>query len=251
MQTAELMQIALKSGEIMLTSGAEIYRVEETIIRICNSYHTTCESFVLPTGIFISIRDGNGETKTTFKRIQQRTIDLDRIDRVNTFSRSLAASLLDYETASECLANIEAGKAYSLPVRLAAASVASFVFTLLFKGSFYDGLAAIPIGLLVYITKESFSRKGFFQFFELFIAGLAAGFLSIAAVRLFPDLNEYKIIIGSVMLFLPGMAITNGIKDAFYGDLVASFTRLGEAFLIAAAVAAGVAISLSIGMKWW
>jgi uncharacterized membrane protein YjjP (DUF1212 family) len=79
---------------------------------------------------------------------------------------------------------------------------------------------------------------------------LAAGFLSIAAVRLFPDLNEYKIIIGSVMLYLPGLAMTNGIKDAFYGDLVASFTRIGEAFLIAVAVAAGVAISLSISLNW-
>lgn len=250
MQTAELMEIALKAGEIMLTSGAEIYRVEETIIRICSSYHVHCESFVLPTGIFISIRNEEGCMHTAFKRIRQRTVDLSKIDRVNTFSRSLKNYQLNSEAAAEQLADIESGKKYSLLVRLAATAVASFVFTMLFRGSYYDGITAAMIGLLVNFMKEGLSKKGFFQFFELFSAGLAAGFLSIAAVRLFPTLNMYKIIIGSVMLFLPGVAITNGIKDAFYGDLVASFTRLGEAFLIAVAVAAGVGISISIGMYW-
>lgn len=250
MLTTELMEIVLKAGEIMLTSGAEIYRVEETIIRICSSYSIRCESFVLPTGIFISIRDHDGSMQTAFKRIRQRTVDLNRIDRVNSFSRSLKEAQLSYETAMKSLTDIESGRQYALPVKLAAASVGSFVFTLLFKGSYYDGFTAAIIGLLVYIMKEGLSKKGFFQFFELFSAGLFAGFLSVAAVWLFPSLNAYKIIIGSVMLYLPGVAITNGIKDAFYGDLVASFTRLGEAFLIAAAVAAGVGISLSIGMNW-
>lgn len=250
MQTAELMGIALKAGEIMLTSGAEIYRVEETINRICSSYGTECESFVLPTGIFISIRNEDASMQTAFKRIRQRTVDLNRIDRVNTFSRSLKDARLSREDAVKQLAAIESGKQHSFPARLVAAAVASFVFAMLFQGTWSDSLAAAVVGLLVYIMKEGFSKKGFFQFFELFSAGLVAGFLSIATVRLFPGLNEYKIIIGSVMLYLPGMAMTNSIKDAFYGDLVASFTRMGEAFLIAAAVAAGVAISLAISMNW-
>ncbi len=250
MQTAELMEIALKAGEIILTSGAEIYRVEETIIRICSSYGVKCESFVLPTGIFISIRDEQGIMQTAFKRIRQRTVDLNRIDRINSFSRNLKENRLNYEEAARQLSDIEAGRQYSLPVRFAAAVVASFVFTMLFQGSLFEGAAAAVVGSLVYIMKEGLGKKGFFQFFELFSAGLAAGFLSTVAVRLFPGLNEYKIIIGSVMLYLPGMAMTNSIKDAFYGDLVASFTRMGEAFLIAAAVAAGVAISLAISMNW-
>jgi len=250
MQTTELMEVVLKAGEIMLTSGAEIYRVEETIILICGSYHIQCESFVLPTGIFISVRDEEGCMQTAFKRIRQRTFDLSRIDRVNTFSRCLKDSTLNYETAIKQLTDIESGKQYSLVVRLIAAAIGSLVFTMLFKGSYYDGIAAATIGALVYIMKEGLSKKGFFQFFELFSVGLVAGFLSIAAIRLYPMLNEYKIIIGSVILYLPGVAITNGIKDAFYGDLVASFTRLGEAFLIAAALAAGVGISLTIVMNW-
>lgn len=250
MQTNELLEIVLKAGEIMLTSGAEIYRVEDTMVRISNSCHAECESFVLPTGIFISVRNREGCMQTAFKRIRQRSFDLNKIDRVNTFSRSLTNATPDYETAIKELTDIESGRQYGLPVRLMAAAAGAFVFTMLFRGSYYDGMAAAVIGVVVYMMKEGLSRKGIFQFFELFSAGLVAGFLSIGAIRLFPALNEFKIIIGSVMIYLPGVAITNGIKDAFYGDLIASFTRLGEAFLVAAALAAGVGISLTVGMNW-
>ena len=251
MQTTEMMEIALKAGEIMLTSGAEIYRVEETITRVCSSYQVQCESFVLPTGIFISVRDGEGCMNTSFKRIRQRTVDLNRIEKVNTFSRSLVHSQLSYEMAKTQLEEIMAAGHHSMLVSSIAAAVGSFVFAVLFRGSYYDGLAAAVVGFLLYLMRDRLSKKGFFQFFELFSSGLAAGFLSIVAVRLFPVLNEYKIIIGAVMLYLPGVAITNGIKDAFYGDLVASFTRMGEAFLTAVAVAVGVAISVTIGINWW
>lgn len=251
MQISELMEIVMKAGEIMLTSGAEIYRVEETIVRICNSYHVQSESFVLPTGIFVSARDENGCMQTAFKRIRLRTYDLNRIDRVNTFSRGLRENLPDCKTAAKALYDIENGGRHALSLRLLAAAAGSFVFAVLFNGTFYDGIAAAVIGTAIYLLGEILSRKGFFPFFELFAAGMAAGFLSLAAVRIFPALNEYRIIIGSVILLLPGMAITNGIKDALYGDLVSSFTRLGEAFMVAVALAAGVVLSVTIGINWW
>lgn len=250
MQKAGLMEIVLKAGEIMLTSGAEIYRVEETITRICDSYNLPCESFVLPTGVFVSFRNEDGSIQTAFKRIKQRTINLNRIDKVNTFSRSLKNKKLSYENAMAQLSGIESGKQYSLPARIAAAAVGSFVFALLFRGTYYDGIAAATIGIIVYIIREIIAGKELFQFFELFASGLVAGFLSLAAIHIYPYLNEFIIIVASVMLYLPGMAITNGIKDALYGDLIASFTRLGEAFLVAVALAAGVVISLSIGANW-
>jgi len=49
----EIMDIALRTGKILLTSGAEIYRVEDTITRVCESYGVKCENFVLPTGFCI------------------------------------------------------------------------------------------------------------------------------------------------------------------------------------------------------
>ena len=251
MKTGEVMEIALRAGEILLKSGAEIYRVEDTIKWICNSYNVKCESFVLPTGIFISAKNsGDSAPYTSVKRIKQRTVDLHRINLINRFSRQLNARTLSYEEALKELERIEAVKPYSFIARLAAAGAASFVFTLLFRGSVYEGLVSIFIGLLIFSLKELLSKTGFFQFFELFVSGLAAGAAGIFAVWLFPEFHLFKIIIGSIMIFLPGVAITNGIKDALYGDIVASISRLGEAAFVAAAVGAGVGIALSVGLNW-
>ncbi len=251
MKTGELMEIALKAGEILLRSGAEIYRVEDTVRWICKSFDSACESFVLPTGIFVSLKDNTGLVPvTSVKRISQRTVDLHRIDRVNRFSRKLHQKPLSYREAMEELKDIEEEKPHSFPARWMIAGIASFVFTMLFQGSFYEGLASFFIGLVIFYARELLSRTGLFQFFELFVSGLLAGTLAVLSVLLFPEFHLFRIIIGSIMIFLPGVAITNSIRDALYGDIVASISRLGEALFTAAALGAGVGIAVSLGLQW-
>lgn len=249
MKTREITDIALKAGEILLTSGAEIYRVEETIIRICKSYGVKCETFVLPTGIFISTTGQEKETISLTKRIKERTVDLHRIESVNTFSRSLQHHPVTYAQADEILENIKKTGPFNYAIRLAAAAAAAFVFTLLFEGGVSEGMAALFIGVIIYVLKEKISQIGFFQFFEFFISGMTAGGMSLIATSVFSGLNIYKIIIGSIIILLPGVAITNGIKDALHGDIVSSLARLGEAFFIVTALGAGVGIVLSIGLR--
>lgn len=251
MKNEELMEVALKAGEILLTSGAEIYRVEDTIRHICSSYGVVCESFVLPTGIFISIKDNTGMAPlSSMKRIVQRTVDLNRIDTVNSFSRRLSMEPMTYKEAMDELNSIEKQVQYPFVLRLVAAGAAAFVFTLLFRGNLSEGLVSLCIGPVIYSSRELLSKTGLFQFFELLVSGLIAGVLAVLAVLLFPDFRLFKIIIGSIMIFLPGVAITNSIKDALYGDIVASISRLGEALFTAAALGAGVGIAVSLGLSW-
>ncbi|HOQ07619.1 MAG TPA: threonine/serine exporter family protein [Clostridiales bacterium] len=246
MRLADLMNVALKAGEIMLRSGAEIYRVEETIVRICESYEVQCESFVLPTGIFISLADGEGGTNTAFRRIRDRKVDLTGIDRVNSLSRRIQKTRPDFGIVLRELKEIENTAKHGFPVRLTATGLGSFAFTLHFNGSLYDSLAALVIGCISYSAREILTRKGLFLFLENLLAGLITGFLSTAAVDLFPELDGYRIIIGSVLMYLPGVSITNSIKDALYGDLVASTTRLAEAILLVTVLAAGIGVALVI-----
>jgi uncharacterized membrane protein YjjP (DUF1212 family) len=177
-------------------------------------------------------------------------VDLDRIDAVNTFSRKLKDVKLPYADAIEELERIAGRKVYGFPLRIGVAGLAAFIFALLFEGSIGDGIAAFFIGAAIYVVKEVLARKDLFYFFELFVAGLAAGAASSFAVWLFPQLNIYKIIIGAIMMFLPGVAITNSIKDILYGDIVASITRMGEAAYSVAAVGTGVGIAISVFLSW-
>lgn len=250
MTVRELIDVAHKAGEILLCSGAEIYRVEDTVTRIFRAYGAESECFVLLTGIFISSRDETGETVTMIKRIKGHSFDLKRIELVNEFSRSLQGNQLEYAEALAALRKIEESPKYSFLVRIAAAGITAFVYALLFKGGVAEGLIALLISMVIYLIRDRIGRLGVFQFFEFFVSGLIAGTLSIIALKFVPDVSIYKIIVGAVMILVPGVALTNGIKDALYGDTVSSLYRLAEAVFISIAVGSGVGIMLSIGMRW-
>lgn len=250
MSLHETAEIAMKAGEILLSSGAEIYRVEETIIRICKSFDIKCETVVLPTGIFLTAEDAALNTVSMTKRIKYRTVDLHKIELLNDFSRNLADGRTGCTEALEQLVSIGDTRSYAFILRLMASGIAGFVFTMLFRGSYFDGVASFAAGMLMAALKELIARFGFFQFFELFICGVASGFTGICAVIAFPSLDLYKIIIGTITIFLPGVAITNGIKDALHGDLISSLGRLGEAVFIVTAIGAGVGLAISIGLRW-
>lgn len=250
MNIRKLTDVALKTGEILLCSGAEIYRVEETIIRVFKSYGVNAECFVILSGIFITAHGENGNNITLVKRIKGHNFDLKKIELVNSFSRSLENNPLSYTEAIEILNNIEETNSYALSLSVVSAGLMAFVYALLFNGNIGDGTAAFFISMVNYYVKAKISEIGFFQFFEFFISGIIIGGLTVISAKLFPVLDMYKVIIGAVMIVVPGMALTTGIKDALYGDIVSSLYRLAEAAFIAAAVGSGVAIMLSIGLRY-
>lgn len=250
MDTHQIVNIALKAGELLLKSGAEIYRVEDTIARICKSYGLECETFVLPTGIFISASNTSKNEVVSFtKRIRARTVNLQTIEMINIFSRSLENSVLNYDEALAKLGEIQNLLVYKNWQRLLASSIASFCFTLLIRGSVYDGMAAFASGMLLFLLRYMMGRAGMFMFFDYFLSGTVAGIFAFVVQGFVPALDVYKIIIGSIMMLLPGVAITNSIKDALYGDLVASVARLGEALLMVSALGAGVGFGITLLME--
>ncbi len=102
--------LAIRAGEIMMKNGAEIYRVEEVITRICHACGVPyVEVFATPTGIFASIGTGgaDGETETYIKSISSRTTDLNKISRVNSFSRRFTTTDLSVEDGMKELTEID------------------------------------------------------------------------------------------------------------------------------------------------
>lgn len=249
MDVMQLSKIALRAGEILLVSGAEIYRVEDTVRRICKSYKVESDCFVMPSGIFLTLYGPGNEPVTLIRRVRIRTLDLGRIEMINSFSRRVKQKQLSFEEASEELNNVIKSKRYGYLKRLAAAAVTALVFTLLFKGTAWDALAAALIGIIIYIINEQIIKTGVFQYFDFFVSGLIAGAGSLLATRTFQGLNVYKIIIGAIMILVPGVAITNAIKDALNGDIASSTLRMAEAIFIAVAIGAGVSTALYLGLR--
>lgn len=250
MEVKKVVDIALTAGEILIVNGAETYRVEETIQKICESYNIKCECISLATGIFISAQDENNELVSSLKRIKQRRVDLYRIELINSFSREITESPIGYEEAMIRLKEIEDAPYFSFRVRLFAACMTSFIYTLFFKGTVLDSLIAIIIGGLIYVLLEKISQVGIFQFFEFYISGFVIGGASLLAGKISPNIDKNNVIVGAIMILLPGVALTNGIKDILYGDFTSGIAKFGEAMLTITAVGAGIGTALALGLKW-
>ena len=113
-------------------------------------------------------------------------------------------------------------------------------FAVFFGGSLWDGLLAGVIAVLVFWMERClapFCMNGVeFQF----IASFCCGISTLLFCRIGPQLHADKILIGIIMLLIPGIMLTNSIRDILLGDIISGSLRLVEAILMAAVLALGM-----------
>jgi uncharacterized membrane protein YjjP (DUF1212 family) len=250
MEARKVAEIATCAAEILLSNGAEAYRVEETIKKICSSYGLDSDCISNSTGVYISVIEQDGEMVTSVKRIRQRNVDLHRIERINSFSRDLIDNPLSYEEAKKALNDIYNAPHFSLGIRLFAACMTAFIYTLFFNGAIIDALISAFISIGIFIMLEFTSKVGSFQFLEYYFSGFLMGGIALLLKIFIPGMDKDSVITGAIIVLLPGVSLTNGIKDILYGDFVSGFAKFSEAILIIIAMGVGIATSLSLLMKW-
>ena len=234
----------LLAGRIMMESGAETYRVEDTMIRMAVSQNmVNSHCFVTPTGIMFSPSE---ELATRFVRINNRSTDLERVALVNSVSRNLVSGEYTLQQAyDEMLIIDQTNYRSSIWVQTLAASVASACFFILLGGSWINLPFAFVIGGIGFIIVEKILEETRVKIFAEFIGAFVIGILASLAVYSGIATNLDTLIIGSIMPLVPGLLITNAVRDLMAGHFVSGLSKGAEAFLTAFAIGAGIAIVIS------
>lgn len=245
----QTLRLAVEAGEIMMKSGAEIYRVEETIYRICKACGVdNVEVFAMPTGIFVTLdNDISGDSVSTYiRRIRSGETDLNKISLVNQFSREFTTTDMTIEEGIARLQEIDGKKRYHLLLRMLAAGVCAACFSVIFGGNATDFCVAFVTGVICY-TLSRFLQKYDINFFIIGLCCCAlAAFIALVFSATIPGAGYRAIISGTIMLFVPGVPITNSIRDFLSGDMLAGLARMIEAILTAVSLAAGAGIVLKL-----
>lgn len=244
--TYEIMEVCLLAGKIMLQSGGETYRVEDTMMRMAAAFGIeNSHSYVTPTGIIFSA-EGTEPTKTKLIRISTRSTDLKKVAMVNSISRRITSGELNLESALTLLKELDAlNVTFPFMVQVAAASIASGCFMIMFMGEWIDFIPAMLTGGVGYFSFLYFHRYIHVKFFSEFLASFIIGLLSFFLVRIGAGQQLDKIIIGSVMTLVPGLLVTNAVRDLMAGHLVSGLSKGAEALLTAFAIGSGIAVVLS------
>lgn len=251
MNYKKLLQFALDLGELMLSSGAETFRVEDTMRRIlAKSEYRYVETFVTPTGIFTtmsSAADHSALPLSYIRRVSMRANNMNKIVEANQLSREFCSGKIDLDEAVRTLEQLKAKEEYSDWQTLVATAITASGFSVVFGGSLYDALVALIAGTCLGIINFFLDRTRTSKFFKLLIGSFVIGLSSILLNRYLHIGDSLNlIIIGGIMPLVPGVAITTAIRDVINGDLVSGVSRAADAFLTAGMIAAGVGFALKI-----
>lgn len=238
----KVMELALQAGHILLENGAEIFRVEETIDRICHYFGLESgNAFVLSNGIFMTA--GN-ERESFFAKVQHIPVSgthLDKVAAVNQLSREIEQGMHTLESAQNELERIKNMPGKRKWVQIAASGLGSAAFCCLFGGGMVDCLIAFVSGLFLYM---------YVLYISIHLSKIVGNVLGGALVTLFCSgihllgFGEAfnSTIIGSIMPLIPGVAFTNAIREMADADYISGTVRMMDALIGFISIAIGVGL---------
>ena len=236
----KILKIALDIGERMLVNGTEVGKVEESISRICHAYGAVrVDVLTITTSIIATIETPDGECVTQTRRISDRSNDLLRMEALNRLSRDICENKPDTDYIASRLSQIDGMKKMRWYVLLFAYLLVGSSFAVFFGGTWRDAVASVFAATLIFVFDRLAVMLKSNKIVYTLLVSILAGTLCVASVRLGIGQNLDFIMIGAIMLLIPGMAMTGAVEDLLVGDTITGLLRLCEAILTTCAIAAG------------
>ncbi len=250
----QILNVSVLAGTLLLKSGAEIFRVQETMERIGKAFGAkNLHVYVLTNGIFASVDEDGCTVSSEIRHIPTAVMHMGRIAAVNDLSRQIVQGAVSIQEANEALVDI-AQLPFSKPLsRILACGMGAAGFAYIFGGTWWDCAAAFLVGLVLQVFLLHAAKQNYSKIITNIMGAALAALCSFVLVTLGfgSDLNH--IIIGAIVPLVPGMVLTMSIRDFANGDYLSGTIRMIDALLIGGSIAIGVgavlkAISLLTGV---
>ncbi len=237
----QLMDVSLDMGKALLLAGGEVTRVEDTITRILHAYGMhDVGVFTITSLIEVTARTAEGNEIVKARRIVGGfATDLDRVEQLNALSREICATCLPPQEITARIEAIKHPKTEAAWISYAGAALAAGSFAVFFGGTMAD----VPATVILACFISWMERKGIYkkenQLLFYLLCSILTGFLGCMLVRIGIGVHLDKILIGCIMLTIPGIPITYAMRDMLLGESITGLFRFIDSLLIAASIAGG------------
>ncbi len=240
----EVLCAALDVGEHLLKNGAEIHRVEDTVMRICNAFGAEhAEVFTITSAIFATVRMPNGEHCEQLRRVFKTANNLFLVEEMNRISRELCEGVLPLCNLRAAIKEAKTKRAYPEWVYFFGAMCASSGFAMFFGGTLADALCTALVALPITFV-DRHAPRFLNQMVLTALNSTLAGLFSMLLNHFGWTYNVDKVMIGVIMLLIPGLALTTAVRDMMVGDILAGALRLVQSILLALMIAFGFALAV-------
>ena len=236
----EALICAMDIGEQMLVCGAEIHRVEDSIERMCYALGAKrIDVFIITSSMVVTVHNANGDAYTQTRRVLNIGTDIEKLHRLNELSREICRGDLSVEEIRVKFDAVMQSKSYPFWSECVAYAAIAGAFTLFFGGNWIESIVSLIVGAVVRFVVLLADKSAMNKIFAKFLCCFAATAMAFIAVHLGIIQTVDMIVIGNIMTLIPGIGLTNALRDLFTGDSISGLLRSIEAVLIALAISAG------------
>lgn len=250
-QQEQVARLAADAAQLLLESGGEIYRVQQTIEHIGRAYGAPdIHAYVVTNAIFVSLEKSEGGSVNEMRYVRTRSVHLSKVMAVNALSRRIAGGAVSLEQAQKELEDVRSLPASAVWLQVFACGVGTACFAYLFGGTAWDAFAAFWVGFVLQPFVLFLGKNGAGQFISNTLCAVLVAMASVLMMQMMRLVGVTcsldKIIIGGIIPLVPGIALTNAIRDVANSDYVSGTIRAAEALLIAVSIALGVGFVLKL-----
>ena len=248
----KLLDFATDLGYELSMSGAETYRVEESVYRILTAYGVEPEVYAVPNCLIVSITSPDGHPLTYMRRIGAHGNDLDSVERYSALSRRICAEKPDAARATELLQECrQSRRDHHWLAVLLGYFLGSAAFGIFFGGTLLDALiggfgGAVAGGSIMFMDRFKANN-----FFKTMLGAFPLAFIPYIFGGLGIISNPDAAIIGAVMTLIPGLLFTYAMRDIIFGDTNSGVNRIVQVLLIALAISCGTSFAWNAATAIW
>lgn len=238
-----VLDLVAMMGEELLRNGAEIARVQDTMKIVGKAFgKEDVDVYAVSNGIFVTMHHDDQTRCTQVKYVPLTAPNLGRVAQINQLSREIYEGRYTLDEATEQMKKISGAPGTSLKWLMGACAVGGGCFCYLFGGSVLDSLATAPVGILLCLFQYVMGRAKISKVMQTIFGSALVTLCGIILAGLFAWLNVDSIIIGGLVILVPGVPLTTSIRDFFNGDYLSGMIRLIDALLVAVCMAIGVGV---------
>ena len=241
------LEIILKAGKILLSSGAEISRTEDTMNYIARAMNfKDLEAYVSNRGIFATAKKSDGTEITRIYNVPEVDINLSKIESINALSRRITQKSITIEEIANELDLIDAMSDYSIFWRLVAYTLGASGFSYAIGSSITDSIIAGIIGLVLGIYMCTIKRILSSNVLITILGSILIALLGNLFIHFELGSNLSVILLGAMIDIVPGVPFVNAIREYSQNNYNTGITLMMGALLTCISMAVGVAVVQSL-----
>lgn len=243
----DVIDLALWAGQLLLQSGAESQQVEETVHRLGTGLGCDWLDILVSPNALVITAISDGEFRTKVRRVVNISVNLQVVVEVSALVQRVLAGELDrheLRTELQRISGFQPG--YSRWTVALMVGLACAAFSSLFGGDWIIfGITFVAAGVAMLLRQELHERH-FNPFLTVVITSfLASGVASIASLLHLGNQPQLALI-SAVLLLVPGVPLINSVQDLLKGYMLTGIARGVTGGVIAACIALGLLLAMSL-----